>query len=93
MIYSVASATKRVAAEFRKNAHVRDTRVIDKLRIKAEMEYQNYLIARYHTNTFYRFFAPEENHNPVPEAVRKRQPHGKSSFLSNFYAGSDETER
>jgi len=87
------AATKRVAQEFRKNAHVRDTRVIDKLRIKAEQEYQSYGIGRHHTNTFYRFFAPEENHNPVPEAVRKRQPHGKSSFLSNFYAGSDATER
>lgn len=86
-------AQKRVAAEFRKNAHVRDTRVIDKLRIKAEQEYQSYLIGRYHENTFYRFFTPEENDNPVPDAVRKKQAHGKSSFLSNFYAGSDENER
>merc|ERR1719410_1032508 len=89
----VRKAEKRVAAEFRKNAHVRDTRVIDKLRIKAEQEYQSYLIGRYHENTFYRFFTPEENDNPVADAVRKKQSHGKSTFLSNFYAGSDETER
>lgn len=90
---SMTNATKKVAAEFRKNAHVRDTRVIDKLRIKAEQQYQDYLIGRYHENTVYRFFAPEENVNPVPEAVRKKQPHGRSTFLSHFYAGSDETER
>eukprot|EP01083_Nonionella_stella_P241436 843143_1 len=90
---SVKKATGRVATEFRKNAHVRDTRVIDKLRIKAEQEYQGYLLGRHHENNFYRLFSPEENDNPVPAAVQKRQSHARSSFLSNFYAGSDSTER
>eukprot|EP01083_Nonionella_stella_P204936 746743_1 len=61
---SVERAVKRVGEEFRKNAHVRDTRVIDKLRIKAEQEYQNYVIGRYHENVLYRFLTPEENYNP-----------------------------
>eukprot|EP00486_Rosalina_sp_Unknown_P015400 CAMPEP_0201593988 /NCGR_PEP_ID=MMETSP0190_2-20130828/191443_1 /ASSEMBLY_ACC=CAM_ASM_000263 /TAXON_ID=37353 /ORGANISM="Rosalina sp." /LENGTH=225 /DNA_ID=CAMNT_0048053427 /DNA_START=33 /DNA_END=710 /DNA_ORIENTATION=+ len=84
---SVPAGRKRIKEEFMKNAHVRDTRVIDKLRIKAEMDYQSYLIGRYHENIFYRFFTPDENRNPVPDVVRKKQPHGKSPFLSNFYAG------
>mmetsp|Transcript_51551 Transcript_51551/g.85412 ORF Transcript_51551/g.85412 Transcript_51551/m.85412 type:complete len:241 (+) Transcript_51551:34-756(+) len=88
---SVKHANKRISEEFRKNAHVRDIRVIDKLRTKAEQEYQGYLIARPHENIVYRLFTPQEQENPVPGAVRKKQPHGKSEFLSNFYAGTDNT--
>ena len=81
------NATRKIASDFRKNAHVRDTRVIDKLRIKAEQMYQDFLIGRYHENVFYRYFTPGEQENPVPDAVKRRQSHGSSDFLSNFYAG------
>mmetsp|Transcript_62286 Transcript_62286/g.76296 ORF Transcript_62286/g.76296 Transcript_62286/m.76296 type:complete len:188 (-) Transcript_62286:1175-1738(-) len=86
---STQNARDKVKAEFRKNAHIRDVRVIDKLRIKGEMELQNWGLTRYHLNTVYRFLTPEEQRNPIPDLVKQKQDYGNSKFLTDFFAGSD----
>ena len=87
------NARNKVRNEFIKNAHVRDTRVIDKLRIKGEQELQNYHWGRYHLNTVYRFLAPEEQHNPVPDIVRKKQNFADSKFLTDFFTTPDAIDK
>lgn len=86
---SCKQARVRVALEFRKNSHIRDSRVVDKLRIKGEQEIQSYKLLRYHLSTVYKFLTPEEQINPVPNIVRSRQKFADSDFLAAFYSGND----
>ena len=63
------------------------------MRIKGEQELQNYHWGRYHLNTIYKFLVPEEQHNPVPDIVRRKQKFASSKFLSDFYTSSDNIDK
>merc|ERR1711862_688811 len=82
---------ERVAEESRKNAHITNHRVADKLRIKAGQaltEYRNH--SRYHTH-LYALLKPEEQASKLPKIDPEMYglPVQPSNFLESFISSPD----
>jgi len=85
---------ERVAEEFRKNKHINNHQIADKLRIKAGIAFAEYRVgARTHVQ-FYNFFRPEDQDNKLEKIDPEMygMPKEPSKFLEKFMAQPDKID-
>lgn len=79
---------RRIHDEFARHSQVTDLEIIDKLRVKAEMEYLEYMLVHKTHHHVFGFLNPEKDIT-APESLKLsgQSVKGASPFLSSFLKG------